>query len=730
MRMEKNKIIDTIWTVIIAGIIILLLVTMTVEAGNICLEKLDEQKDYYINFLWPKIYSYVNIYFIIPFFLCGYYYSESLIDKDTKVKEKERLVIKNVALGSIGVLGGAYALVSTLWLRVLNLAVVIIGVAAVAAIVALALNSRRLKRLDEDATIDEIWDGASVRFNVLLALVVVCSLLFFNVMSKSVCEARKEYKNVSCDKVELGFGHIQGFEDNRATVKVEFVNMYGSSGRQYTLEELEKEYTNFKTGQGSWSNLWSFCEESINIELKSQGDIVGISNKIIYDDSNRYLEQYYFPEENYEDKVLMYKDRDDKLDDIIYFTVCVEEELNLQGLTLRQLNDSADLDADLPKFLELEYESATPEQVVEACHSFGAKKEPVGGNKPSEEKESAENNESEDLQVDSICLNMTVSPGQKISDVELTEEHGYPIDRVEWTGYKNIEGYGTLDGEDRLEDGDSYLGDYTLHVYMKFPLSYDLNESLKLQLSGINYNELRIDKSYKGEINEIKIDIWFDMRQQENLTYTGLEIGLIDVGTSMPLTEYSLTDECKTCEAEYVGWMIYHIETGTATDYEEANISENNLCYIAVIKIIPKEEASFDDVEIVYDERGTGNTFIYPYEASLHDYKAGEYPVAYYEKLEEDGQQYIMAYVPYFSGHTIGENGELINQHNGSNYVYLPQGAALGTIDTPNPGYELDRYVVTDIDGNVLQEANKYTMGTFYMPGEPIVITGYFEQAQ
>ena len=46
------------------------------------------------------------------------------------------------------------------------------------------------------------------------------------------------------------------------------------------------------------------------------------------------------------------------------------------------------------------------------------------------------------------------------------------------------------------------------------------------------------------------------------------------------------------------------------------------------------------------------------------------------EKVNENGEEYILAYVPYFMAYTTGEYGDLWNQFNYTNYVYLPEGAS------------------------------------------------------
>lgn len=709
MKIDKTKLKDTIWTIIIAGILILLLINLTVGTGNVCLAKLVEIKDYYINFLWPRVYSYVNILFMIPMFVCGYYYSECLMEVDPKTTKKELIVLRNVALASVSVLGVSYGLINLLWLKVINVVVVAFAIVAVAAIVFIIINHREYKALDEDVTIEEIWSGVSTRLSILLVVAVVCSLLFFNVITKGVEESKESYKNVSLEKVELCFGHIQGFEDNRATVKVEFVNMYGDSGREYTIEELEQEYTNFKAGKGSWSTLWSFCEDSIAIELKSQGEVSDHSSRIVYDDSNTYLDEYYCPEERYKVKDRLYKERNDKLDDIIYFTICVEEELNLQGLTLRQLNDSGDMDEDLPDYLELGYESATREQVTSACHSFAAKSEPIDGSKPLIS------------EVDSIDLNIDLCAGRTIKDVVITEENGYSIEKVEWSRSSGTSNYFTLEEDSRVYDS----GLYKLSVYFNLPIAYNISEDLQVTLQGITYETLKLDDFYKGDINEFKVDITINMWNVPELKIAGLEIGLDNMKPEDYMADCIVSDDSRFCDAEYVGWQVYDVETGTATEYTDIKFLEENMCYIATLKVTPKDGAAFEDVEFLYQGK---NIEVYEYDPSIHSYRAGEYPQAYFERVSQDGEDYIMAYVPYYLAYTTGDNGQLYCDSQEGTMVYLPQGGTLSIFSSPNTYYQLSSYSVIDYKGNEMDSYNaKYADYEVLMPAHPIKVMGYFE---
>lgn len=708
---KKRNIKDIIWTIILVVLVIIMLLAIPLYDKSMCLAKLVEDKAYYVNHLWPKLYTHVNIFFIIPLITAAFYHSERIMDLDEKVGAKEELAIKNSALGMISVLGVTYTLVCTFGLKLINLSVIAFVAVVIFAIMSIKHNYKEYKDIDEDVTIDDIWGGVGTRLNVWLGIIVVLSVILFNTMTRNAFDAREEYMNVSADKVKLCFGHIQDFEENLATVKVEFVNMYGDSDREYTLEQLEQEYTNFKTGKGSWSNLWYFCEESLDIELKTQSSLEELDDRILYDYQTTSLWGYYYPEEDYgyDGREQRRNDGIDKFYDIVYFTVCVDEELNLKGLTLRQLNDSVDLNEELPDFFDLEYESATREQVVEACHSFATKKEPVDGSEPAFDK------------VESLDLQINANPGMRISEMEITESKGLDIDRIDWFYAVGVDSYSYINSETRYEHDEEYM----ISLYFKLPLAYDVADELALSLEGVKYKSIEIDEEYDGGLNEIKVDIKLEEAGVEEQTFKGVQIGLESTEPGTDVVDCKGWDESRVCDSEYIGWKVYDIKTGQATDYEAEKFSEENQCYIATIKVTPEKGITFADVEVVY----YGNKVsIYEYDSSIHDYKAGEYPKAYFERVNENGEEYILAYVPYFMAYTTGEYGDLWNQFNYTNYVYLPEGAGFGIYQRPTLGYDYVKNVVTDLDGNEIDvEKSSDTDITIYIPGEPIIVTGYFE---
>lgn len=702
-----KKIIDAAWVVIFLATLLILFVGAN-KGGLTCIVDIVEKRDYYESFLWPAIYEFVAAGLGIVTLASGIIYAECFMDLAVKLDSKEQLVIKNVSLVTTAVANVAFIIGNVLFLKNVSWIHLFLGLVVVFAVVCIIMNMKAYRDSDEEGTIEEIWKPGGVRINILLGTIMMTALILSGSISKEIRNAKEDYINVNNDRIELCFGHIQGIEENRATVKVEFVNMYSKAGRQYSMEVLEQEYTNYKRGEGSWSNLWQFCQDSIDIELKNQMT-TGIYGRCIYDDGYRYLSDYYFPEDKYESNSATKELRRDKLDDIIYFTVCVEEELNLQGLTLRQLNDSADVNEDLPNYLDLKHETATTDQVIEACHSLAQKKEPIDGSEPSIEL------------VESIDLTMEVGIGQEVGDIQITEAHGYNITAVEF--YK---AYGKYD-YDEVSEGHKIENErkYKVSVYFDFPIAYNVKDDLALSLTGINYSSIQLGEVDINDINRVKVDIYFEASMENEMDCEGVEIGLVSISENTVLAECEAEDESRLCDGAYYGWQVYDFETGTVQDYTEESLTRHNTCYIALIKITPDDGASFQDVELVYLGASIN---AYEYDENKHSYKPKQYPEPYFVRMEEDGQEYLMAYIPYFQVFTTGVDGDLVNDYSGEHYVYLPEGGIVKFRDRPKFEYIAYKYVVTDFAGRELDLSQDILDDKrLSMPGYPITVTGYYE---
>ena len=706
LKGNKKSIIDNVFVVLmVAGLFIALLIGFD-NGGFICFEKLPEKKDYLVNFLWPAIGDYVKGALVIASLGSGFIYSESLLDAKAKPGAKSEIIIKNIALVNICIVDTAFVVLSLVCLKSFGWGTLYFGVMVIVSLVRIILNCKEYSIVDDEGTIDEIWQPGSVRLNIIMAIALIGTFILSGTLSGALTNVEKYYREICTEKVDLCFGHIQGNEDNRALVKVEFVNRYGASKRQYNIEQLEQEYSNFKRGTGSWSNLWQFCQDSIEIELESQDLNWDTYDRYIYEDYTDDLGEYYFP--NKHDGENVFVQRQDKLYDIIYYTIVIEDELNMKGLTLRQINDSVDLDTDMPFYIDMKYKTATKEQVIEACDVYAMRREPTDGTEPITEK------------IEKLDFSIDVGSGQKLGDVRGVEHGGYNISKIEW--YKEIskDSYMFYNTSHKVEAGKKYK----ICVEVDVPLTMNIGNPVEATCQGVDYATVNVE-SYETQDDIIEVQIEFIANQTNGLTCKGLAIGLDAIAPDELVAECDLGDESRLCDGDYVGWLVYDIETGTAQEYTEETFSVDNMCYIAKVEITPDEDTSFDDVELVY----CGNNInIYEFSQEKHQYKAGKYPTAYFEKYTDEGEHRIVAYIPYYMVYGTGVDGDIWMSYSNQNYAYLPKGATARFRDRPRTDYKAYDYQVTDFDGTkVTVSGDLMKEKSFIMPDQPVIITGYFE---
>lgn len=708
-KISKDSIINTVWKLLFIVIILGAVIICDRLDSVRCIASLVEEQDYYVNFLWPRYYGYISAFLGVTIFIAALFYVECIMDVELKLDSREKLIIKNVTLTAICVVSTIYILINILFLKSFNVLMIILAVAIVFAIFCMAVNHREYKKQEhEETNLAMLWDLANFRVNVILVAVVCCAALCFAPLPKAVAEAKEQYEDINNERINYCFGHIQGFEVNRATVKLEFVNMYGTSGRDYDMELLEQEYTNYKTGKGSWSNLWLFCQDSLDIQLKSQILMGGFSNYPYFEDYWNMAEYYVTDSDRVENFEKLY----DRLNDMEYFAACVEAELNINGLTLREINDSYEFMED-GSYVDMEYETATPEQVVEACRSFAAKQEPLDGSQPMID------------EVDVIDLSIDVGIGDKISDVSIVEGNGCVVDKVTWLDME-LAGqgkYAVMSNDERVQDGKTYK----LYVYVDVPLTKYISEDIVPTVEGVDAEEIAIDWEYEEKANQFKVDIKFVAAVSNQVDYKSFGIRLDYFTYDEQLTDCKIEGNENSYIIDEISWQTFDAQTGAVEDYSEATFSVDNKCYIANIKLIPSGGASFDDVEYLYYQDGV---MIYEYdESQTKEPGVGVYPTAYFKRATEDGQECMWICLPYYQVYTTGVDGDVVNHFGDNNYVYVMEGGSVKFKDKPKLDYDLTKYQVTDLEGNAIAVPKaRLDDENIKMQAQPIVITGYFEE--
>ncbi len=739
--MEKKTfnikgLISGLWSVLFVLIVLLSLIFRNNFDSVICIKQGLIEQEYYKEFLWPAIYSRVNNILAIITFVCGAIHIKTQMDFNSNSGQKGELLATNIAVIAEIIAGIAYTVITIICLKSFSFLNVILICAIIFAIFSVFYNTKTYKDLDKEREQNkdwapelEVWKPAGGQISIILIAVIVAFILNLTHILKGVEAAKKDFGQVCQDKIELCFGHMQGIEDNRATVKVEFVNIYGEAGTEYSLEQLKQEYTSFKQGGDNWETLLRFCNESIEIELPYH--MLDISTEV-YPYAEKYgsLKQY-FCEDDYDRDDEARRETNDKLGDGRFFAACVEQKLNRDGLTLRQLNDSS-MTGDSPlHYYELEYESATTHQVKEACASVATEMGEAGG---------------EGTLVESIDLSITYEIGDAVGDVSVTETNGYNVNAPKWYVYEE-KNNGT---GDYIEISNSTFLEaekkYKLNLLVKFPMLYGAPEDVQVNVDGLTVESIKVQKATynppivqngKEAYDEVLIMIYFEA-SENSMPVKVLDIGFDAFRPYEGVAVSGPTDESDLCTGECVEWSVYNLKSGTVTPYWKDTFSEDILCYIASIKITADQGDSLEHVESIFVDNFyfRAALSVPEYNKEQHEYKGGTYPKAYFEKHLDGDQEYIMLYLPYYRVASTGVNGDVrttyhMNGYDYGNYIYVVEGSGVPVENYHKMEYEFVKYEVTDSNGEVvyLEYVDYETTGKrgFITPAYPITITGYFE---
>ncbi|MBQ8412056.1 MAG: hypothetical protein IJX12_00320 [Lachnospiraceae bacterium] len=724
---EKNM-LDRVWIILFVVLVIGSLI-YNIPSLQWCLAKGVVGQDYYKNFLWPEMYGYVNLIYAIVSAVCGGVYWSAATDISIGVSHKSRIHIKNMCIVMTAITGGIYGTVGILYFKNVSLLTIVIGLVIILAVVSIVINVRAYNNLSKDRSLREIIKPVITRLAVIVIAMVggiVCLGVFLPKIKKDV---DIHYNNLCNRIVSIGFGHEVGVENNRGLVKYEFVRMYGDSGREYDLEQLKEEYANFLSGEGSWNNLWYFCHESADVELESQKINIYTGfypySESLYDPKN-VLADYYDIRGN-KNSEERYDAIEEKLGDLNFFCICVEEELNKNGLTIYHEEFSGD---DLSNgIIETEYKSATKEELLAACQSFATNIEPVDGEKIEQE------------YADAIDVSLDFKFGMPWAQLQVSEKHGYMIRRCYVSEYDSInKKYVPLTGDDTVIDNSTYK----VTLYIGLPSAGEVAEKINVSIDGVNVNDITVgqDKGISSDVkNRVKIEFTFTAKVDETSSIGSLVVGYEHFRPGYFLGDAMPYDESELCAVDSLEWNVYDVEKGVLVPYEADSFTEENLCYVAVMKIVPCGKASFEEVENLnlYNFYFSDRLNVSEYDEDIHKYTAGSYPKAYFEKYLGD-EEYILLYLPYYQCETIGANGYLqsaytINGYEYGDYIYVPEESRIRLDIKSEPTYESIRYEIRKNDGtevtgdqvNIYEDRNYYDIPTLLMPAYPIEITGYYE---
>lgn len=477
---DLKGLIGGAWSVIFVLIFIISLVIDKNLDLISCLKDGLIEEEYHREFLWPTVYGKLGALLAIITFACGFVHIHCKMDIKSTTGSKGELLATNIAVTVQTMANIAYSIVSIGYLDCFSFFNVLLIAAIVFGIFSVIYNVKAYKNIQDEITRSKVWK-TSVKYIIVVTVgIVVAFALNASKIPNGIKEAKENFKQVSNDKIDLCFGHLQGIEDNRVTVKVEFVNIYGASDKEYSLEQLEQEYTRFKNGEDGWDNLLAFCNESIAIELTYQrlesstmsypygegygGSLLGY---IGADDYGRNTEATHYAE--------------GILGDVKFFGACVEDKLYENGLTMRQAGDSSNTDGY--KIGDKECETATAVQVKEACESVSKELEGV---------------DEAGIMVDSIDLDISYEIGKAIDDVVIIEENGYKIETESWYVMES------RNGEPAKYEGISkkieFVPGYKYRVLLEVSLPTAMvgNKYIQVNIDGIDVNYMEVEGTIRG----------------------------------------------------------------------------------------------------------------------------------------------------------------------------------------------------------------------------------------
>lgn len=294
-----------------------------------------------------------------------------------------------------------------------------------------------------------------------------------------------------------------------------------------------------------------------------------------------------------------------------------------------------------------------------------------------------------------------------------------------------------LDGDSIVEDAD-----YIVTLYVKLPTHTKVAEHVDASIEGVNAYYINV-KDYNDERNYIEVEFRFTTKAIDT-SVDSITVGYNHIRPDYHMYDVKPYDSNPICTIDSMEWSVYDVETGVLEPYTADTFAEENLCYVAAVKIISDADVTFKEVENVniFDDYFFEEEFSVPeYDEKLHKYIAGTYPKAYYDKHIDGDEEYIMLYLPYYRAETKGEDprGDVYSVYGlgrveKERYIYVIEGSKVKIEETSAIGAEVVRYEVKKIDGtiastdevNVFEDPDYYHQPAFVMPAYPIEITGYY----
>lgn len=508
-------------------------------------------------------------------------------------------------------------------------------------------------------------DGAVVGINLFLMLIIgaitIVPVWDIKAKVKTLSEkyAAREYgKMIDVMLLEADEELIDNYNDY---IALQYVNLFNDEGRVFTPEEIETAVYNLYYDTGSWYSIMEYNELYEKIEDK-------------YD-----FAQYYNPETI-----------EGKTDEDLY-RYMVQDKLAQDGIERPDLHNE-----DMKK------------KVDEACvfvHDIlmtGKPLEIIG--------------ESGDV------ITVTYDGGLEIDqNVSYTLSHDYDLtyavinqwEKVPYVGSNDWIEVSRVTYDTQLSFKDNSVYKATIALYPE--VTYKLNEDIKVELKGLDYEKIEYDVSEDA----IKMYVWIIVGDKEEISQVK-QVDTVDIGEipglvlagnvvdRMDASEISLGENVLCQE---LNWLYFDTDKGyykyCNPEYEGKDsvkkFVHSNPVYCARLRIHPDTGYAFsEELKVTYNG--------FPLE--LVDGKEPKVDITGYYEMDSDGK--IIVNIYFYAVEMYGEHGIIT-----SDVAFAAHGTVVTMNPQPDEGYVVDGYeskclmTGTPKDPKIEIEDNKLYMKTY-----------------
>lgn len=185
-------------------------------------------------------------------------------------RHRDGILVTNIGIGYLATIFGAYGITTLGYLKLMCWDVVVAFLLGAAFYGMMAKNILNYKKNDSVMEDDRHLDRAKVPVIVsaVISLVAVAAFVVFsnNQWDKSYDSYKTRYWEDDYQLMD------EKYVDKRYFY-VQFVNLFNTDGKNFTLEELNKSIENFESDKGSWYTLWYFNEYLYDLENSEGMDV-------------------------------------------------------------------------------------------------------------------------------------------------------------------------------------------------------------------------------------------------------------------------------------------------------------------------------------------------------------------------------------------------------------------------------------------------------------------------